>query len=315
MEHMEPEYLADVFASAHTQVNKQDQQTGRSFGPPPESYESLRRGASLRRPSGAYHYTIDGWDIIELSDGQTVKMFAPSLTAGKLRLPIDAGNAIEPVHPQLRYIMAFEVDPNEEANALLDLPITNRYVVYAVLLTDDDRYVPIGAEHVGIAPDQGTSVELGELGFKIGSALSSELDRTNLRQAPELPHAAVAAIDRFQSTSLSNYEQQDLVDTLMRLDDWAFWEAISRMLPYAKAEDKSWIAFHPQLAERAHDIKEANKRTLPNNMYDSNAGSLRLGTWKTAWMLPYPYDPRITYVALRGQTTDEPLAIPDHQSM
>jgi len=240
MERMEAETLIDLWASARAKVA---QQTPQGAVRSQEDYRSLRSSPPHPTPSGGYHYTINGWDVIELFDAQTVKMFTPALSHGQLKLPgPNTTNNFNPQRPVLRYIMAFKIDPNEEANVLLDEPITDRYIVYAMLLSDDDEYKPVGAHYIGSRQSDREKQWLSELANRIASALDSELDRRRLNEAPEIPPAAETAINTYRNQVLSPSERRNLTDLLMQLDDWTFWEAVSRLLPYAKLPQKTWLA-------------------------------------------------------------------------
>lgn len=241
--------------------------------------------------------TTDGqteWDVFETRDEITVKAFGEYLTHGSMRLDTGSSTSLRPIPTILRYIVFHRIDPNDEGLRLLGEVVPDHYVIAAFLLIDDARYIPIGAAWTGRAPTQEDKQWTNNGLNQIASDLTEDLDRSRIKPSPVIDPVTLEAMVYFEQNKLTKAEQHQLVDLMKRLPDTTFMEVISRLLPTTWSRNE-WFATQPYIAERAYTIKQK---------MSSSKMKIRQTPWKTAWMKPIPFEPKIIYKTGWNQETD-----------
>jgi len=290
---MELQELFDIYASGQTYME--------SGGP--DLYERHRQGMVSRMSSAAAHYLFtvgppgNEWDVIELDNEVTVKLFTKELTYESLNLPPN-NNSAAPLKPTLRFLVLYPVTEQEEALKMMGQPFIDHYVALAVLLSDDDTYVPVGAVWVGrpAADEDGRRVR--QIIHQVSTELDKDLDRSSIQPAPPIDVHTIELMAAFKDHELSPQERERLVRALENLPDASFMEALGRLMPMAWTKNE-WIATERSLAERAQELK--------NRMSTSDQKSIRRAPWKTAWCLPAPFHPKLIIKASKHGSTSEPL--------
>ncbi len=278
---MEPQELLDIHASGKTYL-----ETGG-----PDLYQQHRKGfaSQERGPKGHYLFTAgppgNEWDVIELDNEVTVKLFTDELTYSNLKLP-DTTQASAPVQPVLRYLVLYPVTEQEEALKMMGQSFVDHYVVLAVLLADDDTHTPIGATWVGRPPAMDDKEKLRQIFPQVAAELDQDIERSSLKAAPPIDPHTLELMEAFKDHELSHYERRDLVDALHKLPDISFMEALGRLMPTAWSKNQ-WIATEESVARRAHHLKE--------QMPVKDRKQIRKAPWKTSWTLPAPFEPKIVF--------------------
>jgi len=272
----------------------------------PGTFQRLQN-EKLKSPQeflGTYLFSLPTWDVFELHNDATVKLFnADELNHSKLRLPTQEGETIlRPVPPVLRYLAMTpgspELEDLQESLKLLDQPHIDRMVVAAIVLTDNDTYIPAGAMYTGTAPEHPDKVAAMQAVFELTEGLNQSLDRRQLVSAPELRVDIEDWISLFRQREFDPHERGQLIQDLSSLDDTSFMEALSQLIPSAWRKN-TWIATTPDIAKRAHAIKQSDA-----SIRGKDRGDIRKAPHKTAWMRPAPYEPTIVFRSAEGGASD-----------
>lgn len=278
---MDPQELFDIFASGRAYFEGNlDKQT----------FQTQRQSTGKTSPVAHYLFTVGApgneWDVIELDNAVTVKMFGGD-ELNHLLLKIPGKPETSPIKPVLRYVLMTPVEESEEALKMMGQPHIDRYVMVAVLLADADQYTVVGAEWTGRRPTEADKNKIEQIFPVLTFELDQDLNRSRITPAPDIGPDALSLIEHFKRNRLDNtQERRELTEALMRLPDASFMEALGRILPWAWHQNE-WIATEPVLAERAYELRQRMPKKDHNN--------IRKAPWKTAWLLPAPFQPKITY--------------------
>lgn len=291
MDPVNPEELIELAASAKTfaTTGAPDSGTYRRIT------EDLHRSGMPGWARANYLFSLPTWDVFELLTDSTVRVFSDNLRHAELKIPMEKEDyqAIGPIQPVLRYLLLTPSSPDleerQEALRLLGAPIIDRAVTVALLLVDDDVYVPLAAEYQGTEAQNNDKKKAVDAIFQAATGLTNDL--SDIKKSIEIPPHVLDVVRIVKTKNVqSKHKIREVVDTLMRLNDEAFMTAVSFILPYTW-DRNTWFASEPRLAERAFRIVEARPGLRE---------SLRKSGLKTSWMMPAPFDPFMIYIIPGG---------------
>lgn len=291
MDPVNPEELIELAASSQTFAT-----TG---APDSATYKRITQDLHRSGISGwgraNYLFSLPTWDVFELMTDSTVRVFSSELRHANMKIPMEKEDyqATGPIKPVLRYILLTPSSPDleekQEAMRLLEVPIIDRAIAAAVLLVDNDVYVPLAAEYKGIEPGSQGKKEAINAVFEAAAGLTNDL--SSIQRSPDLPANVMEAVHTMKTREIrSRNEIEKVIAALMQLTDHEFMTAVSFILPYTW-DKNTWFASEPRLAERAFRIVEAQPELRKN---------LRKSGLKTSWMMPAPFDPFIVYIVPGG---------------
>lgn len=259
-------------------------------------YETLRNKYKIEPLRAKYRFDLDGrFDVAELLDARTVGAFAGhDMNWRSVGFPgsSSGGSSDEdfgPALPVFRFALVTPIDPSMDLFALMEEPWASSAVVAVLMLGDEDRYHVIGALYRGIDPSEEDVEGLRRVLSDLEDRWNAEDSTSGIPDfvpAPFLDEETLAMIRQLATRPFAEYEKHDVINKAMSLDDLPFIEAASRIVPRVFG-DNAWIAAEPPLAERAYEWARGQGKKVESRMMEA--------PWKTAWMMPAPWEPVLRF--------------------
>jgi hypothetical protein len=240
-------------------------------------------------PKAKYCFTTDNdWDIFEI----LTRDFARVLPGHNA---YESGLGLHKTPPDgvTRFLIATPTeDVGSQTRTALGVPSVEKYLFIALLLTNNDQYMPLYASYVGEPP-------LDEERAK-NTELVKEISREFTLDTPPPPKPAIALppqikslIEECKTREFDRYERTDFVTDLLALKDFQLIEALSQLLPFTLNKPANWIIMGAEEGQsRLAKVHFHIIRTHPDIFLNQE---LREAPWKSGWMLPKSYDPILTY--------------------
>ena len=220
-----------------------------------------------------------GWDMLEV--GEEPDPEQTIFRAGDKKLKLS--NISEKEHRVT--IRTLLLTPNEglEMKKMLGLPPWDQYIRVTMVLTEDDRYLPLEARYKG--PSDIPS-DLDRIIQAATSALSApEFKIEPQVHAPVLPQKIKDWIKTLASEPIRGYSKENLISDLMALSDLPFVEAIEQIIPFMD-EHNAWLNSDPRIAKRTW---------LWTQAHPEFKDEMNTAPWKSGRSLPRYYRPKIEF--------------------